>query len=43
MAGDVHAALLHILQEHGMSLAQATAYLEEMEWQDRYQRDVWVV
>ncbi len=42
MARDVHAALLAIVQEQGgMSEAEATAYVEQLIAQQRYQRDVY--
>jgi sulfite reductase (NADPH) flavoprotein alpha-component len=42
MAHDVQAALVTILErEGGMSLAEAEAYLTEMQQQKRYQRDVY--
>ncbi|MFX3632848.1 MAG: assimilatory sulfite reductase (NADPH) flavoprotein subunit [Candidatus Pristimantibacillus sp.] len=42
MAHDVHAALISILESEGkMSHEEATAYLAEMQQQQRYQRDVY--
>jgi len=42
MAHDVHKALLTVIeQEGGLSADQATAYLNDMQDQQRYQRDVY--
>lgn len=42
MAHDVHAALISILESEGsMSHEEATAYLADMQQQQRYQRDVY--
>lgn len=42
MAHDVHSALLTVIQsEGGLSLEAATAYLEDMQQTQRYQRDVY--
>ena len=42
MAHDVHAALVTVIQqEGGISPEEAEAYLENMQQQQRYQRDVY--
>ena len=42
MAGDVHSALTDVVSDYGkISKEDATKYLEELENQKRYQRDVW--
>ncbi|WP_307586777.1 assimilatory sulfite reductase (NADPH) flavoprotein subunit [Paenibacillus wynnii] len=42
MAHDVHSALITVIQvEGGISLEEAAAYLEDMQQQGRYQRDVY--
>lgn len=42
MAGDVHAALLEIVQQHGGRSAEAAAeYVKQMQRDKRYQRDVY--
>lgn len=42
MASDVHATLLHIIeQEGGKTAEEAAAYLTELQSQKRYQRDVY--
>ncbi|MEV5024618.1 assimilatory sulfite reductase (NADPH) flavoprotein subunit [Paenibacillus sp. LPE1-1-1.1] len=42
MAHDVHTALLTIIQQEGsLSAEEAAAYLDEMQQQQRYQRDVY--
>ena len=43
MAGDVHSSLLQIFMQHGgLSDVEAKDYMEKLEENARYQRDVWV-
>lgn len=43
MAGDVHTALLNLIEsEGGLSSQEAEEYMENLEKTHRYQRDVWV-
>lgn len=43
MAGDVHKALLKVMEvEGGKERAAAEHYMEQLETNGRYQRDVWV-
>ena len=43
MAGDVHEALLQVLESKGkLSRSEAEQYMEKLENTSRYQRDVWV-
>ena len=43
MAGDVHSALLQVFMQYGgLSEAEAEDYMEKLEENTRYQRDVWV-
>jgi len=42
MAGDVHAALIHLVAEHGgRSREDAVEYLDELQTQNRYARDIY--
>lgn len=43
MAGDVHSVLLQVFMQHGeLSEAEAENYMQTLEENARYQRDVWV-
>lgn len=43
MAGDVHEALLKVMEvEGGRDREGAEQYMEKLELDGRYQRDVWV-
>ena len=43
MAGDVHMALLKVMEDEGKMDSQAAEqYMEKLEKTERYQRDVWV-
>ena len=43
MAHDVHCTLVELLSVFGsMNVAEATKYMEDLEKNSRYQRDVWV-
>lgn len=43
MAGDVHEALLGVLEVEGhMDRSLAELYMDKLEKEERYQRDVWV-
>ena len=43
MAGDVHEALLKVMEmEGGRSREEAEQYMDQLEKDGRYQRDVWV-
>ncbi len=43
MAGDVHEALLAVMEERGgLGTEEAEQYMEKLEKTARYQRDVWV-
>lgn len=45
MAGDVHLALLEVVMAGlgaNTALEQARQFLEQLEMQQRYQKDVWI-